>query len=91
MAETKLYERACGCSHAGKGHTWKRCRVHAHQEEVEALLISTFGKPECPEGCGDVRRPKCMWESSDCPRHDVKRTWDALLRAAVRHTENDDG
>lgn len=90
MSETNPYTRKCGCLHRGPGHEWERCDRHEAEDRVEEQLVETFGKPVCPEGCGDVRRPKCMWEASDCPRHEVKHAWDKLKRAAIAYAVDDE-
>jgi len=85
--ERKPYVRECGCTHRGPGHEWERCETHQLYDDVEKQLEKTFGKPVCPEGCGDARRPKCMWEAFDCPRHDVTHAWNQLVGSAVGYIQ----
>lgn len=85
------YERPCGCYHDGAGHSWVRCEAHKHEEEIEKRLEDTFGIPVCPDGCGDVRRPKCLWEAADCPRHAVSDRWKRLKKAAIEFAPSPGG
>ena len=85
-SENKPFVRPCGCTHRGMGYVWDRCPKHAHEASTERALEGLFGIPQCPEGCGDVRRPKCAWEAADCPRQEVKHQWEKLVKAAVAYT-----
>lgn len=85
MSNEKPYTRECGCLHRGPGYRWERCVRHEREDNIEETLVETFGKPVCPEGCGDVRRPKCLWEASDCPRHEVNAKWARLKTAAFAY------
>lgn len=46
------------------------------ERDEEGFLI----EPSCPS-CGlKVGRPKCAWEYSDCPRHDLNNEWRKAMR-----------
>jgi hypothetical protein len=58
--------------------------------EVMGWAPSDDPMPVCPECKESVMRPKCMWElGGDCPRHEVRREWEAGKRPEPYSTQID--
>ena len=83
---SRAFSMPCGCEYDGK--QWNQCEQHARKTTAEHLLVEVIGEPKCPEGCGDARRPKCMWEmGAGCPRHAILDPWNEAVRGLTRYLE----
>lgn len=57
--------------------------------EIRERGEAVANEPNCPE-CGvGVARPKCFFEFTDCPRHELANPYRANVRALERHAMAD--